>query len=183
MLSVWRFHKTDDHIRRNCLRTPNEFWVSIEHCTLLGWKPPNFPLIHLKSTFPQKNINNFYSFHFLAKIRGGQLVGEITEFAQKVRQLEQEEKDNQEALVDPPDEFLDPIMSTLMCDPVILPSSHVTVDRTTISRHLLSDQTDPFNRAPLTMDQVQPDEELKAKIQAWIAERRRERAENEAANA
>lgn len=118
--------------------------------------------------------------YFVAKVRGGQLVGEITEFAQKVQQLEQEEKDNQELLIDPPDEFLDPIMSTLMTDPVILPSSHVTVDRTTISRHLLSDQTDPFNRAPLTMDQVKSDEDLKAKIQAWIAERKRERAENEA---
>lgn len=111
------------------------------------------------------------------------MVGEITEFAQKVKQLEREERDNQEALVDPPDEFLDPIMSTLMTDPVILPSSHVTVDRTTISRHLLSDQTDPFNRAPLTMDQVKPNVELKAQIQAWIAERKRERAVNEAAHA
>lgn len=41
-------------------------------------------------------------------------MGEITEFAQKVKQLEREEKDYQEALSDPPDEFLDPIMSTLM---------------------------------------------------------------------
>lgn len=66
---------------------------------------------------------------------------EIAEFAAKVRVLELEEKENQKALEDAPDEFLDPIMSTLMTDPVILPSSHVTVDRTTIARHLLSDQT------------------------------------------
>lgn len=78
----------------------------------------------------------------------------------------------QKALEDAPDEFLDPIMSTLMSDPVILPSSHVTVDRTTIARHLLSDQTDPFNREPLTMDQVKTDIELKERIEAWIRERK-----------
>lgn len=100
------------------------------------------------------------------------LVGEIADFALKVGQLEKEEKENQKALEDAPDEFLDPIMSTLMIDPVVLPSSKVTVDRTTIARHLLSDQTDPFNREPLTMDQVKSDEELKARIDAWVLERK-----------
>jgi ubiquitin conjugation factor E4 A len=37
-------------------------------------------------------------------------------------------------LAEAPDEFLDPIMSTLMIDPVILPSSRTTVDRSTIAR-------------------------------------------------
>jgi len=69
---------------------------------------------------------------------------------------------------DAPDEFLCPIMSILMVDPVILPSSKKTVDRSTISRHLLSDQTDPFNRSPLTMDQVQTDEVLKSRIAEWM---------------
>ena len=35
------------------------------------------------------------------------------------------------------------------------------VDRQTIARHLLSDQNDPFNRDPLTLDKVIPQEELK----------------------
>ncbi|KXJ76958.1 hypothetical protein RP20_CCG008557 [Aedes albopictus] len=78
--------------------------------------------------------------------------------------------------MDPPDEFLDPIMSSLMMDPVVLPSSRITVDRSTIARHLLSDQSDPFNRSPLTMDQVKRDVELKAKIDAWIKEKREEHA-------
>lgn len=60
-------------------------------------------------------------------------------------------------------------MCHVMEDPVILPSSHMTVDRSTIIQHLLSDPTDPFNRAPLTIDQVVPDLELKAKISAWKA--------------
>lgn len=89
--------------------------------------------------------------------------------------VDQEEKVTQEALADAPDEFLDPIMSTLMTDPVVLPSSKVTVDRTTIARHLLSDQTDPFNRSPLTMDQVKPDNELKERISEWIRKRKEEK--------
>ena len=35
------------------------------------------------------------------------------------------------------------------------------VDRQTIARHLLSDQNDPFNRDPLTLDKVIPQDELK----------------------
>ena len=44
------------------------------------------------------------------------------------------------------EEFLDPIMATLMVEPVLLPSSGKVVDRNTISKHLLIDQSDPFNR-------------------------------------
>lgn len=43
----------------------------------------------------------------------------------------------------------DPLMDTLMTDPVILPSGNI-MDRSTILRHLLNSPTDPFNRQPLT---------------------------------
>jgi ubiquitin conjugation factor E4 B len=43
-----------------------------------------------------------------------------------------------------------------MEDPVILPSSNVTIDRATIRSHLLSDPNDPFNRAPLKIEDVKP---------------------------
>lgn len=55
---------------------------------------------------------------------------------------------------DAPDEFLDPLMANLMEDPVELPDSKTIIDRVTIKRHLVNDPHDPFNRAPLTMDQV-----------------------------
>ena len=64
-------------------------------------------------------------------------------------------------------------MSHLMSDPVRLPNSLQIVDRSTIARHLLSDQTDPFTRAPLTMDQVEPLDELKNEIQKWMEEKRK----------
>lgn len=112
-----------------------------------------------------------YAENTLIKISGGDLIAEIIEFSAKVQAIEQRQKANDEALANAPDEFLDPILSILMKDPVILPSSKVTVERSTISRHLLSDQTDPFNREPLSMDQVIPNVELKAKIDEWMAER------------
>lgn len=43
-----------------------------------------------------------------------------------------------------------------MEDPVILPESRISIDRKSITTHLLSDATDPFNRKPLTIDQVIP---------------------------
>lgn len=73
---------------------------------------------------------------------------------------------------DIPDTFLDPIMSTLMVDPVLLPSSKIVVDRSTIARHLLSDQTDPFNRSPLSMEDVIPQEDIRRQIQGFLRERR-----------
>ncbi|TDL23245.1 hypothetical protein BD410DRAFT_747294 [Rickenella mellea] len=74
-------------------------------------------------------------------------------------------------LGDAPDEFLDPLMFSLMRDPVILPSSRTVIDRSTIKAHLLSDTKDPFNRVPLTLDEVIPNVELKAKIDAFLAQR------------
>lgn len=79
---------------------------------------------------------------------------------------------------DIPDVFLDPIMSTLMMDPVLLPSSKMVVDRSTIARHLLSDQTDPFNRSPLSMEEVIPEVDLKSMIDTFIKERRQANHQN-----
>jgi len=81
----------------------------------------------------------------------------------------------EEDLGEVPDEFLDPLMYTLMRDPVILPSSRTVIDRSTIKSHLLSDAKDPFNRVPLTIEDVTPDSELKERIEAFIVEKRKNR--------
>ncbi|PIL22469.1 hypothetical protein GSI_15157 [Ganoderma sinense ZZ0214-1] len=78
----------------------------------------------------------------------------------------------EEDLGEIPDEFLDPLMYTLMRDPVTLPSSRAVVDRSTIKSHLLSDTKDPFNRVALTLEEVIPNLELKQRIDAFLAERR-----------
>ncbi|VVC89596.1 unnamed protein product [Leptidea sinapis] len=108
----------------------------------------------------------------LVRIRGGDLISSLRDVAARVSTIAEQRQRDEEILANAPEEFLDPIMSTLMLDPVILPSSRTTVDRTTIARHLLSDQSDPFNRSPLSMDQVKSNTELKEKIDAWIAEQR-----------
>ena len=71
---------------------------------------------------------------------------------------------------DIPPDFEDPIMGDLMKDPVLLPSKQI-VDRSTIIQHLLSDQTDPFTRQPMSIDDAVPAVELLQRIEAWKAER------------
>ena len=75
---------------------------------------------------------------------------------------------------DAPEEFLCLIMDTLMADPVVLPSGKV-VDRTSIAKHLLTSPTDPYNREPMTIDDVKPDENLKKRILEWTEEKKRSR--------
>ncbi|XP_069750871.1 ubiquitin conjugation factor E4 A isoform X2 [Narcine bancroftii] len=108
----------------------------------------------------------------------GNMIMAFSELADKIKSLADLQQQEEETFVDAPDEFLDPIMSTLMSDPVILPSSRVTVDRSTIARHLLSDQTDPFNRSPLTMDQIKANTEIRERIQKWLAEMKRQKDQN-----
>ncbi|XP_054268263.1 ubiquitin conjugation factor E4 B [Macrosteles quadrilineatus] len=71
---------------------------------------------------------------------------------------------------DAPEEFRDPLMDTLMEDPVLLPSGKI-MDRDTIIRHLLNSNTDPFSRQPLSEDMLQPAPELKERIQTWKREK------------
>ena len=56
---------------------------------------------------------------------------------------------------------------------MLLPSGKV-VDRTTIAHHLLSNETDPFSRQKLTIDQVKDAVEVKAQIVAYRAAKRQE---------
>ena len=77
-------------------------------------------------------------------------------------------QEDEEALTDrAPSNYLDPILGTLMSEPVLLPSSNVIVDRPVIAKHLLSDPIDPFNRQPLQMSDVVPQDELREEISAW----------------
>ncbi|EFN65888.1 Ubiquitin conjugation factor E4 A [Camponotus floridanus] len=111
----------------------------------------------------------------LVRIGGVGILGDLDQFAKSVEKAANQKREEDEILIGIPDEFLDPIMSTVMTDPVILPSSKITIDRQTIARHLLSDQTDPFNRSPLTMDMIKSNVELQQKIQEWISQKKQEK--------
>ena len=67
-----------------------------------------------------------------------------------------------------PADFLDPIAYCLMRDPVKLPTSNNTMEKSVIKRILLNDEHDPFNRAPLSPGDLVPDVELKARVDKWI---------------
>ncbi|KAL5079240.1 hypothetical protein RYX36_007661 [Vicia faba] len=98
----------------------------------------------------------------------GRIIQEFIQLGAKAKIAASEAMDAEATLGEIPDEFLDPIQYTLMKDPVILPSSRITVDRPVIQRHLLSDSSDPFNRSHLTADMLIPDVELKARIEEFI---------------
>jgi len=91
-----------------------------------------------------------------------------------------------------PDEFLDPITSTLMLNPVTLPSSGAVMDMTTVNplvmnclhlaqnnldtikqikKHLLRSNVDPYSQTPLTLAQLSPNGELSGKIEAWLKQK------------
>jgi len=80
---------------------------------------------------------------------------------------------------EPPDELCDPIMGTLMENPVKLPTSGQIVDRTTTARQLVSAPMDPFNRQSLTLDQVIPLPDIKAQVVAWKAGQKKRIERNE----
>eukprot|EP00011_Vannellida_sp_DIVA3-517-6-12_P012934 CAMPEP_0114624314 /NCGR_PEP_ID=MMETSP0168-20121206/10704_1 /TAXON_ID=95228 ORGANISM="Vannella sp., Strain DIVA3 517/6/12" /NCGR_SAMPLE_ID=MMETSP0168 /ASSEMBLY_ACC=CAM_ASM_000044 /LENGTH=1097 /DNA_ID=CAMNT_0001835587 /DNA_START=53 /DNA_END=3343 /DNA_ORIENTATION=- len=100
-------------------------------------------------------------------LRSETTVAQFMDFVTAVRERSEEKKSADIVLDDAPDEFLDPIMSELMKDPVRLPSGNV-MDRAVIQRHLLSDATDPFTRAPLSPEDLVPVPELKEQIRAWL---------------
>ncbi|KAL5489656.1 hypothetical protein EMCRGX_G018774 [Ephydatia muelleri] len=100
------------------------------------------------------------------------MVAELRHLAQRVQKCCDAMKMEEERYEEAPEEFLDPLMSTLMSDPVVLPTSGVSMDRVNIVRHLLSDMSDPFNRQPLTPDMLVPNTDLRKKIEEWKANRK-----------
>ncbi|XP_028394040.1 ubiquitin conjugation factor E4 B-like [Dendronephthya gigantea] len=96
---------------------------------------------------------------------------ELTSFQEMSDNVEKKRCDNaqkEEDYEDAPDEFKDPLMDTLMTEPVLLPTSGTVMDRAVITRHLLNSSTDPFNRKSLSMDMLVPATELEERIKKWI---------------
>lgn len=100
------------------------------------------------------------------------VIEEMRRFGERAEEQRLKDEAAEAELGEVPDEFLDPLMYTLMEDPVVLPGSKVTIDRLTIKAHLLSDPTDPFNRMPLKLEDVAEDQEMRAKIAQWKAGKR-----------
>ena len=84
----------------------------------------------------------------------------------KAEELVEQKKINYD---DAPEEYLDPLTYGLMENPVILPSSHINIDRRTIEDYLLTNPSDPFNRNPLKKEELIPNDDLKKKIDEYKA--------------
>ncbi|XP_014216828.1 ubiquitin conjugation factor E4 B [Copidosoma floridanum] len=86
--------------------------------------------------------------------------------AEHASQIQIDNRAREEDYNDAPDEFKDPLMGTIMEEPVKLPSG-IVMDKDVIIRHLLNSATDPFSRQPLSEDMLAPVDDLKAKISEW----------------
>ena len=56
---------------------------------------------------------------------------------------------------DIPDEFCDPIMSTLIENPIVIPEVDLIMDEKIIKMHLMSMDDNPFTRTKLSWDKLQ----------------------------
>ena len=108
-------------------------------------------------TITEKDFNNYIIF--------------VDNLRKEEKILKQEEINYDDA----PQEFIDPLTFLVMTDPVKLPKSNVILDRKTIETHLLSDQTDPFNREPLTKDMLIECPELKGRIEVYLNNKKKEK--------
>lgn len=100
----------------------------------------------------------------------------LEQLLEQVKTARETFQDLDSLLEDAPGEFLDPLMNTLMRNPVRLPTSGNIMERSVIAQHLLNNETDPFNRQPLTLDMVVPEDELRTRIENWVDSKRRELA-------
>ena len=69
-----------------------------------------------------------------ARIGQGQLIPAVESVAAQVAGSGAAQKAEEDLAAQAPDHFLDPIMSSLMTDPVLLPTSGIVCDRSTIAR-------------------------------------------------
>ncbi|KAI3383698.1 hypothetical protein SNEBB_004941 [Seison nebaliae] len=93
-------------------------------------------------------------------------------FAELVKEKYTEKMELEMDTTDAPDNYLDPLMNTLMLKPVKLPTSGKIMDRSVIVRHLLNVNQDPFNRQELNEDMLEPMNDLQREIQNWLKQKR-----------
>lgn len=66
-----------------------------------------------------------------------EFLARFEDLTNKIQSVKAVQKQDEDLAAEAPEEFLDPIMGTLMIEPVTLPTSNTTVDKAVIARHLL----------------------------------------------
>jgi len=94
-----------------------------------------------------KYLENALTLGLVDWIRHDEILETINEVHKKIQEYSLDDREI-------PDEFLDPIMSTLIEEPIMLPETDVIMDINVISTHLLNNKINPFTRTPLTMEEL-----------------------------
>lgn len=123
-------------------------------------------------SYKPENFDRAYGILKKHSLKSGEELAAWKNLTDQFKRAKEIDNQAEEDLGEIPDEFLDPLMYSLMEDPVILPMSKQTIDRSTIRSHLLSDPTDPFNRQPMSIEDVIPNIDLKERIGLFKEERK-----------
>ena len=91
-------------------------------------------------------INKLWSNHLITKTE----LDKLNTISKIIDKKKKEEED-----IDIPEEFCDPLLACEICEPVILPNTDIIMEKSVISRHLLTDLHNPFNREPLTLEKLE----------------------------
>ncbi|KAJ2633580.1 Ubiquitin conjugation factor E4 [Coemansia sp. RSA 1290] len=100
-------------------------------------------------------------------LKSAQSLERLREFAQRCQEAKVDSRLMEYLESQAPDEYLDPLLASLITNPVRLPTSDNVMDLAVIKGQLLSDPRDPFNRAPLTVDMLEPLPDMKREISEW----------------
>lgn len=105
-------------------------------------------LLSIPQWYNSKLLNNLDTF-----VNNGK-INDIQSFIEKVNKFRDSLTENEFEYPELPSEFCDPIMMTPIEEPILLPESKIFMDKSVISSHLINDETDPFNRTKLTMNEL-----------------------------
>jgi len=89
---------------------------------------------------------------YLRKMGGN--LKEVDIVLEKVEQIQKKLKTEEEEEIEYPEEFLDPLMYTLIEDPIVIPEMNIIMDSSVINGYLLRDKRNPYTRKPLTEEQL-----------------------------
>ena len=98
------------------------------------------------------------------------IADEFWEFISKWQEAYEDSKLKESFMEDAPEEYIDQLFCILMENPVRLPSGNI-IDLGQLKKHLLNDPIDPYTRAPMRIEDVEPLPELKAKIDQFREEK------------
>ena len=118
-------------------------WTHLSRINVSGWNTwiNKWSIVMNKNGFGEYNEGGVETLDYLGNI----FIPEIKRYIDSVVDYDK---------YDPPSDLCDPLLMTLMKDPVKLPNGTVWMDREVIQKHLMDQSSDPFTRSPLTIDDI-----------------------------